>query len=112
MDNWQATILSIIIGSMIPTVISMILPRAGTVKFGMTLYKLLGGALGQKRATNIGISAGSWSNFLMMVRTTFTDLSFGVYIASREDMAEDVKKTKIDEYLTLHLKLQDPPKDE
>ena len=105
--DWKITLLSLIIGSLIQTVLGMVLPRPGTVKLGMTLYKMFEMALGQKRATRLGIPAGTWSRLLMVIRTTFTDLSFGIYIASREDLSIEDRKKKVDEYLTMHLKVQD-----
>jgi hypothetical protein len=110
METWQTTTLGILIGSIIPALISMIMPRKGTVKFGVMVYKVLGMALGQKRATQIGIPAGAWSTLLLVIRTTFTDLSFGIYIASRDDISNEDQEKKIDEYLTLHLKVQDAEK--
>ena len=104
-------ILSIVLGFVIPSVITMALPRSGTIKFGIWLYRGLGTLLGQKRATQIGIPPTALHNLLMVIRTTFTDLSFGVYIASREDFTPEVRQQKIDEYMKMHLKLQDKEND-
>lgn len=107
----KTMVISLVVGSLVPAILSMALPRGGTVKFGMSVYKMLGMALGQKRATHIGIPASTWSKLLLVIRTTFTDLSFGIYIASREDLSAEDRKKKVDEYLTMHLKVQDEKND-
>ena len=111
-ETWQVTGLGVLMGSVIPAIITMLLPRSGTVKFGMFVYKAMGLAFGQKRATQIGIPAGAWGNFLLMIRTTFTDLSFGIYIASREDLNEETRQEKIEKYFDLHKIVQDTKKDD
>jgi len=102
-NNPTAQILiSILIGSVLPTFISVFLPRRKTIGFGRIIYKFLGGAFLQKRATHLKISEGIWGNLMLMIRSTFTDLSFGVYIESREDFTDEQKDQKTEEYINLH----------
>lgn len=75
--NWTYIIV-LILGSGIPIVIGMILPRKGTVGYGRFLYKWIGGLLVQKRIHPI--TGGLINGLLTTIRSTFVDLSFGVYL--------------------------------
>lgn len=107
MESWETIGLSVLVGSVLPALISLALPRHRTVQFGRAVYKAFKIVLLQKRATQLGVPMGAWSKLLMVVRTTLTDLSFGIYIESREDMADQEKLQKESEYLNLHATVQD-----
>jgi len=100
-------LISVLIGSVLPAVIGMILPRRKTVSYGMLLYKVSGALLGQKRATQLNISPTIINALITVLRTTFVDLSFGIYIASREDLSEEDRGKKIEEYMVLQERVDD-----
>jgi hypothetical protein len=98
------TIISIIIGSVLPSLIGMILPRKNTVQYGMSIYKIIGTIFLQKRGYNLVVGTDVLSRLIAVIRTTFVDLSFGVYLASREDLTKEVVDQKIEEYLSAIIK--------
>jgi hypothetical protein len=98
------TIISIIIGSVLPSLIGMILPRKNTVQYGMSIYKIIGTIFLQKRGYNLVVGTDVLSRLIAVIRTTFVDLSFGVYLASREDLTKEVVDQKIEEYLSVIIK--------
>jgi hypothetical protein len=94
-------IISGVIGIFSPALMAMLLPRQRTVNFGILIYNSLGLVLLQKRPHYLAISDNVWSRIGFVIRTTFADLSFGVYIASREDFDKEEKQKKIDEYIAI-----------
>jgi hypothetical protein len=89
--------------------ISLFLPRRLTVKYGMLIYKAVGTIFLQKRATFLKINDGLWSRVGTVLRTTFVDLSYGVYLASREDLKEEEIQQRIEGYINLHKTLAATP---
>lgn len=87
------------VGTLIPVIVGLILPRKKTVQYGMAINTFLGTLLLQKRATKL--PRNILESLLHVIRTTFQDLSFGVYISSRQDFSKEEKQKKIEEYLAL-----------
>ena len=85
----------------IPLIIGFFLPRRQTIKYGMIIYNSIGFLLMQCRHYKLSLPTNLISNALLVVRTTFTDLSFGVYLASRIDLTREEIAQKIKEYLTV-----------
>jgi len=92
-------IIALLIRTVLPAVLAMVFPRHYTVRYGMALYQFVGHLMAQKRASLLRVNGDALSRFFFVVRTTFVDLSFGVYIASRDDLSKQDKETKIKEYL-------------
>jgi len=92
-------IIALLVGTVLPAVLALIFPRHLTVQYGMALYRFVGFIMAQKRASLLKVNGDSLSRLLYVIRTTFVDLSFGVYIASRGDLTEKDKNEKITEYL-------------
>lgn len=103
--NHDSQVVSLIVGILVPAIISAFFSRKGTVKFGILIYKFLGSMMLQKRATCLKIPSTKFGQILYSIRTTFVDLSFGVYIASRKDLSSDEQSKKIDDYLSLAEKI-------
>jgi hypothetical protein len=96
-----------IIGFFIPALIGMVLPRQKTIGYGRIIYRLFGTMLAQKRLHMMPDNI--WQTFLTLVRSTFVDMSYGVYIESRVDLSKEEKEKKIQEYLDLtHIKPEAP----
>ena len=88
-------------GLIIPVLIGIILPRKKTIGYGRILFRFLGTCLAQTRIQEA--PASLLQSILLVIRSTFVDLSFGVYIESRTDMSETNKGQKVEEYLNLTL---------
>jgi len=98
----SAAVASFVIGVVIPYIIGMALPRRKTIQYGMAINRWVGRIFLQKRATNLPIvSDNAWSKLGHAIRTTFVDLSFGVYLDSRKDFTQEQVNQKINEYLAL-----------
>jgi hypothetical protein len=87
------------VGTLIPVIVGLVLPRKKTVQYGMAINKFLGSLMLQKRATKL--PGNILQSLLHTIRTTFQDLSFGVYISSRQDLSKEEKQKKVEEYLAL-----------
>lgn len=94
-----ALVIAFVVGTLIPTIIALILPRRKTISFGMAIYDLVGGTMLQKRAHNIPLPQSRWQKLRLVLRSTFADAAFGVYVASRKDWSRDQKEAKIKEYI-------------
>lgn len=105
--NHDSQVVSLIVGILVPAIISAFFSRKGTVKFGILIYKFLGSMMLQKRATCLKIPSTKFGQILYSIRTTFVDLSFGVYIASRKDLSSDEQNKKIDDYLHLAKQIEE-----
>jgi len=101
------TILVFVCGTLLPLFIGLILPRRKTVGYGRLVYKLLGTLLLQKRLHNIPASV--LGSIINMLRATFVDFSFGIYIESRTDLSVEDKTSKIEEYISITLKNETTP---
>ena len=99
LDTTTTVIISILVGSVCPALISLLLPRRKTIGFGSAIYNLLGAALLQKRAQNLPIPANALGNLMVTIRATLADLAFGVYAASRKDWTKEERQEKIEEYV-------------
>ena len=88
-------------GLIIPVLIGIILPRRKTIVYGRIIYKFLGNCLAQTRIQEI--SGSTFQSLGAVIRSTFVDLSFGIYIESRSDLSDTDKEKKIQEYLDLTL---------
>jgi hypothetical protein len=97
-------IISAGIGVFFPALMALLFPRRRTVNFGIFIYNSLGLFLLQKRPHYLIVSDNVWSRIGFVIRTTFADLSFGVYIASREDFDKEEKQEKIEEYIAIRKK--------
>ena len=93
-------ILSVVFGAILPALLGMVMPRRATVKYGMLINKIFGLILLQKRIFKAGVPANPVLGYLQALQTTFQDVSFGIYIDSRQDMSADQKQKKIDEYFS------------
>lgn len=107
LTDHDSQVVSFIVGIIVPALISAFFSRKGTVKFGILIYKFLGSIMLQKRATCLKMPATKIGQILYSIRTTFVDMSFGVYIASRKDLSNDEQNAKIDDYLNLAKKLEE-----
>jgi hypothetical protein len=88
------------VGTMIPVVFGLVLPRKHTVQYGRVVNKFLGLILLQKRIFGkVNIPANILQTVTQAIQTTFQDVSFGVYIDSRKDLTEEERIKKIEEYL-------------
>lgn len=94
-----SSILLVLIGFILPAVIGMILPRRKTIGYGRFIYKSLGIFLAQKRLNTS--PTHPLLNILNVLRTTFIDMSYGVYIESRTDLSKEDVDKKIEEYIAL-----------
>jgi len=92
-------IIALLVGTILPATLALIFPRHLTVRYGMALYRFVGHIMAQKRASLLKVNGDALSRLLYVVRTTFVDLSFGVYIASRGDFSDKDREEKIKEYL-------------
>lgn len=93
-------ILSLGVGSMIPFLVGILLPRKNTIHYGMLMNSFLGKIMFQKRVYGkLVIPANVVEAIIHTVQTTFQDISFGVYIDSRTDITPEERQKKIDEYL-------------
>lgn len=99
--GYTGTGVTLLAGILLPILIGMILPRRYTILYGAMINGWVGKILGQRRASFISRGMGIWGIFLHTIQTTFVDLSFGIYISSREDFSKEQKAQKIEEYLKL-----------
>lgn len=90
-------VVNLIVGSFIPAMISLFLPRRKTIQFGIMIYRVVGAFLLQKRFPKI--SEGKWGRLVHFVQTTFVDLSFGIYLGSRADLSTEQIEVKIKEQI-------------
>lgn len=88
-------------GLVIPVLIGIILPRRRTIGYGRIIYKLFGTCLAQTRIQEV--SGSILQSIMTVIRSTFVDLSFGIYIESRSDLSDKDKEKKIQEYIDLTL---------
>jgi hypothetical protein len=89
-----------VIGSMLPIVLGLVLPRKHTIQYGRAINKFLGLFLLQKRVFGRAyIPANILQAITLTIQTTFQDVSFGVYVDSRKDLTEEERIKKIAEYL-------------
>ena len=89
----------VIIGSLLPSIIGIVLPRRQTITYGMFINKFIGTIFLQKRRFQAPAAENLWEALGHAIQTTFQDLSFGVYLDGREDLSSDDKKAKIEDYL-------------
>jgi len=89
----------IILGTILPPVLGMLLPRKRTIQYGIAINKFLGTIFFQKRVFKYKGTESIWQKLGETIQTTFQDLSFGVYISGRTDLTKKEKQKKIDEYL-------------
>ena len=93
-------LLAMAIGSMVPIVVGLVLPRKHTIQYGRVINKFLGMILLQKRIFGgANIPANILQAITLAIQTTFQDVSFGVYVDSRKDLTEEERIKKIEEYL-------------
>jgi hypothetical protein len=86
-------------GMALPWVISLILPRPKTITYGRLIYRILGTVLAKFGARFIK-SKSALDKDIGILRTTLTDLSFGIYIESCcECQSGEVIDDKITKYL-------------
>jgi hypothetical protein len=89
-----------LMGSLIPVLVGIALPRKQTVGYGISINKFLGLFLLQKRIFGgANIPANILQAITTAIQTTFQDVSFGVYIDSRKDITEEERKQRIEDYL-------------
>ena len=88
-----------VLGTLLPFLVGMFLSRRNTIRYGGLVYKILGGLMLQKRIHTPAIDFAS--KLLLMIRSTFVDLSFGIYLESRTDLSKKEKEKKVLEFLTL-----------
>jgi len=96
-STFWLVVVNLVVGSFIPALVSMFLPRKKTIQFGIMIYRVVGAFLLQKR--NPKISEGKWGKLVHFVQTTFVDLSFGIYLGSRTDFSEEQIEAKITEQI-------------
>jgi len=100
--NWNNPIIvgliSFIVGNIGLTFFSVILPRKKTIGFGITIWKFLSKILCQKQPEKLPISNSIWNKIMVTIESTLTDLSFGIYIASREYNNEKLNE-EIEKYI-------------
>ena len=87
---------------MFPIFIGTILPRRKTIGYGRLIYKFFKVALAQKRIHIIPSTIVQ--NIIIVLRSTFVDLSYGIYIESRTDLTPEEQEKKIDEYIQTTIK--------
>jgi hypothetical protein len=92
-------VLVMLVGSLIPILFGIILPRKRTIQYGMAINKFLGLVLLQKRVFKANIPMNILQAIVLSIQTTFQDVSFGVYIDSRKDLTDEERKKKIEDYL-------------
>ena len=98
-DSTIIILIGFFVGTVFPPLIALLLPRKKTIGFGSFIYKSLGLILVQKRAHNIPIPHSALEKALIVIRSTFADVAFGIYIASRIDWTDKQRKKKMEEYL-------------
>jgi hypothetical protein len=97
-----------IAGFVIPILFGMMLPRRKTVGYGRVIYRFMGTLMLQKRVHTLPTSI--LATIVTVIRSTFVDISYGVYIESRTDLTSEEKESKIQEFLNLTLgKTEQPP---
>lgn len=114
--EWNDKMISlalILAGSILPSLIGMILPRKKTIQYGIGINKFLGTIFLQKRSFKSPAAETLWQRLGMTIQTTFQDLSFGVYLDGRKDLTKEEKDKKITEYLsTAPAEIETEPDDE
>jgi hypothetical protein len=92
-------VLVMLVGSLIPVLFGLILPRKRAIQYGIAVNKFLGMALLQKRYFKAPVTNNILQALVLSVQTTFQDVSFGVYLDSRKDLTKEDREKKITEYL-------------
>jgi len=98
-DDRMVNLALILAGSILPSLIGMILPRKKTIQYGMVINRFLGTVFLQKRSFKSPAAESLWQRLGLTIQTTFQDLSFGVYLDGRKDLTKEEKDKKITEYL-------------